>query len=510
MTGDAASELLASLAALAPEVLIVVADADGRILEMNETARLGVGGRGTAGLVLSDLFARGDAPKIAALLEGPPGRSGPRLVNFVDAAGDPFTVRAVVETSAGGLVLAGVRIVEDEGRLGNELVRLNNELVAADRESARRGRELERALAELRRHRDALEELVAERSAELVRANAELARAARLKDEFLASVSHELRTPLAAILGMATLLRDGAHGDLPPEALRDAEVIEASGRKLLGLVNDLLSVARIDAGKVTARRRPCRLADVGAAATRGIGRAAAEKDLAVSLSVDPPELVVETDEDLLAQLLGCLLDNAVKFTPDGGRIGVEIVGDRAAGAARIAVRDTGIGIAPGNLDRLFETFVQLDGRTERSYGGTGLGLALVRRLAALLVGTMEVTSEAGKGSRFTLSLPWEAPAGAAVAAVLPRAGRANEAAPTAAAEPAAAGTRDVLRDRVPADLREPLRAAVLRADLEEIAELVRRLEERDAAVARLVRELSDRFDYEALLAGLGEGTGPAS
>ncbi|MBK8594716.1 MAG: PAS domain-containing sensor histidine kinase [Holophagales bacterium] len=339
-------------------------------------------------------------------------------------------------------------------------------------------------------------------------ANLELARAARMKDEFLASMSHELRTPLGAVLGMATLLKEQVHGPLPPESLRQVEVIRTSGEHLLGLLNDVLDVARIDAGRLEARLAPCFLSEVGEACLRRIGRAAAEKGLEVALVVDPPGLVVETDGPLLSKLLGGLLSNAVKFTPSGGRIGLELTRDEAAGVARIVVRDTGIGISPENLGKLFETFTQLDGRTERLYGGTGLGLALVRRLARLLGGTISVQSELDRGTRFLLTLPCR-PGGSeaeAEAGPLPVPGAPST---PGSFDPRPAAGAD-LSGRLPEGLRSALGSAIRQADLEQVDELTRKLVEEDPETARFVLRLARDFEYERLLALLGTpgGFGP--
>ena len=263
---------------------------------------------------------------------------------------------------------------------------------------------------------DVTKEVLAEESlhqsvARTEAANTELARATRIKDEFLATMSHELRTPLGAVLTMSSLLQEQAHGPLPAESLRQARVIEESGNYLLGLINDIIDVARIDAGKIEAEVDSCRLADVGQKAASAIQQSAGVKGLSVSLSVDPPDVTVLTDHRRLVQLLLTLLSNAVKFTPEGGGIGVEIAGDEAAGIVRIAVWDTGIGIAPEDLDKIFQPFVQLDARINRAYGGTGLGLALVERLARLIRATVAVESEAGRGCRFTVAIPWQPTAG---------------------------------------------------------------------------------------------------
>lgn len=347
--------------------------------------------------------------------------------------------------------------------------------------------------------REAEDELRAARD-RLASANVELAKAARMKDEFLASLSHEMRTPLTAIVGTAEHLCAQPDGALSPDARRHVESIGTSGRRLQELVDEILDVARLDAGRVRAESERILAADVVAGAARKLRAAAAEKGQELVVAVEPDGLVLSTDAARLAQLLGCLLSNAVKFTPPGGRIEVTASGDEDAGVARISVRDTGIGIAAEDVGRLFSSFVQLDGRTERAYGGVGLGLALVKRLTELLGGTIAVESTPGAGTCFTLTLPWteRAVASAPGAPRTPPSGTR----PTPRPAPEAGLAR-----RVPADLRAALHAAVERADAEEIESLAGRLAERDAEAARLVRELAGQFEYESLLRELEPNAG---
>lgn len=331
---------------------------------------------------------------------------------------------------------------------------------------------------------------------ELAAANVELVRASRLKDEFVASLSHELRTPLGAILGMAAAIQEQPAVDV----VHRANVIETSAHHLLGLINDVIDVARIDAGKVEPDLAPVSGSEVGQTVVQRFREPAAARKLRLSLSVEPPGLVLDTDARLLVQLLRCLVDNAVKFTGPGGAIGLEMRGDQAAGLVRATVWDTGIGIVGEHLDRLFESFVQLDGRKERSYGGLGLGLALSQRLARLLGASLQVTSEPGAGSRFTVVLPWASR-------------RQLRPAPGAAPHPSGRGPdegegRGPLCARVPDSLRRALVVAVERADAEEIAAAVRRLVEADPEAGRIVQQMVDRFDYEELLRlCAAEGTG---
>jgi signal transduction histidine kinase/DNA-binding response OmpR family regulator len=237
----------------------------------------------------------------------------------------------------------------------------------------------------------------------------ELTQAARLKDEFLTSVSHELRTPLNAILGQSEALREQVYGLLNEKQLDSLQSIEESGQHLLSLINDILDVAKIEAGKFKLEIGPVSVESVCRASLRLIQRQAYQKQIKVNSTFDSAVTMLQTDERRLKQILLNLLSNAVKFTPSGGAIGLNVVGDVEQEAVRFTVWDTGIGIAQEDMGRLFDPCVQLDSGLSRQYTGTGLGLALVYRMVELHGGSVSVESEVGKGSRFTVSLPWHRP-----------------------------------------------------------------------------------------------------
>jgi PAS domain S-box-containing protein len=258
------------------------------------------------------------------------------------------------------------------------------------------------ALAE---ERNLLASRVAERTANLSQANAELARANRLKDEFLSNMSHELRTPLNAILNLSESLQEGVYGDINNQQNETLRIIGESGQHLLELINDILDLSKIEAGKLQLLLTTTNIETVCQATIRMTREPAIKKNLRMALEIGPdmPDLIV--DERRLKQILVNLLSNAVKFTPDGGKIGLEVVHDAAAEAVRFTVWDTGIGIAPDQLPSLFKPFVQLDSALSRQYSGSGLGLALVQRLVELHGGSFGVESEPGRGSRFFFTLP---------------------------------------------------------------------------------------------------------
>ena len=268
------------------------------------------------------------------------------------------------------------------------------------------GRQAEDALRE---ERALLAQRVEERTVELSAANAELARAARLKDEFLASMSHELRTPLTGILGLSEALQLQVYGPHNEKQLKALRSIEESGQHLLNLINDILDLSKIEAGKVELQIGAVAVAEVCQASLRMIKEIAQKKKLKVSFNLDMLVTTAQADSRRLKQMLVNLLSNAVKFTPEEGSVGLEVEGDAAHKTVRFIVWDTGIGIAPEDMPRLFRPFVQLDARLAREYSGTGLGLSLVQRMADMHGGSVTVESEPGKGSRFTITLPWAGP-----------------------------------------------------------------------------------------------------
>jgi signal transduction histidine kinase len=217
-------------------------------------------------------------------------------------------------------------------------------------------------------------------------------------------MTHELRTPLNAIVSLSRLLIDRVDGDLAPEQERQVSLIFRSATSLGEMVNDLLDLAKIEAGKTDLHVTPFRVADI-LAALRGMFRPLVINGL-VTLRIDEPEAgldVMQSDERKLAQILRNLLSNAIKFTEQG-----EVRVRAAPGpddTVVFTIRDSGIGIAPEHLEKIFADYSQIDGAVQRRVRGTGLGLPLTRKLAGLLGGTVEVLSETGVGSTFVVTLP---------------------------------------------------------------------------------------------------------
>ena len=242
-----------------------------------------------------------------------------------------------------------------------------------------------------------------EQARTLQRANELLERACRAKDEFLAVVGHELRTPLNAILGLTESLDEDVYGELSAEQRGAICRIHMSGHRLLTLIERVLVLSQMEAGTLALERAPVGVEEVCQASVRAVRVFAEEKNIAVAVEVRAERVVA--DPRKLQRLLVELLSNAVKFTPAGGRVVLEAADDPEAMMFRFTVRDTGIGIAPPDIGRLFRPFVQLDSQLSRNHEGAGLGLAVARGLARLHDGDIHVEAEIGKGSRFIVTLP---------------------------------------------------------------------------------------------------------
>ena len=234
--------------------------------------------------------------------------------------------------------------------------------------------------------------------------NDELQRANQAKDRFLASMSHELRTPLNGIIGFAEFLSDGKPGPVNPRQKEYLEDILSSGRHLLHLINDMLDLVKVQAGKVELNPERFPVSEAIAEVCAGVRPLAEGKRVEMAVEVVPGLDAVTLDRQRFKQILYNLLSNALKFTEDGGHVAVTAA---LAGSDRfrLVVSDDGIGIRKEDIKRLFTEFEQLDAGTARRFGGTGLGLALTRELVSLHGGVIDVESESGMGSTFTVVLP---------------------------------------------------------------------------------------------------------
>ncbi|HEX8760225.1 MAG TPA: HAMP domain-containing protein, partial [Pseudonocardiaceae bacterium] len=287
----------------------------------------------------------------------------------------------------------------------HELQKSNTELAEKAALLATRNRDIEIKNAEIELARQELEERAGQ-----------LAAASRYKSDFMANMSHELRTPLNSALVLAKLLADNLEGNLSPKQVEFAKTIYSAGSDLLQLINDILDLAKVEAGRMYPVLSDVTMTAVVNYVTTLCEPLAMEKALQFTVELDPAlPPILHTDEQRLQQVLRNLMSNALKFTDEGGvqlRIrlasAAEVTSDALrAASARVAfeVADTGIGIAADKLSMIFEAFRQADGTTSRRYGGTGLGLSISRQLTELLGGELAVRSEPGKGSVFTLYLP---------------------------------------------------------------------------------------------------------
>ncbi|MFZ3063632.1 MAG: MASE3 domain-containing protein [Actinomycetota bacterium] len=263
--------------------------------------------------------------------------------------------------------------------------------------------QLFKAQEELKRSHANLEKLVEGRTWDLREANIRLAEISQAKSEFLASMSHELRTPLNSIIGFADLLLEGVPKKLDAAQREYIGYISESSKHLLNLINDVLDLSKVEAGKMEVELSEFSLDDLVRSSLIMVSERAKKHGIDLSVDLGRSDHIVRADVRKLKQIMVNLLSNAVKFTPDGGRVGVEAKRD-SDGGLEITVWDTGIGIAPKDQEKIFDEFQQV-----RKHGpegdGTGLGLMLTRKMVELHRGKIQVESQPGKGSRFTFTLP---------------------------------------------------------------------------------------------------------
>ncbi|HET7400600.1 MAG TPA: HAMP domain-containing sensor histidine kinase, partial [Usitatibacter sp.] len=385
----------------------LVCDADGVVAWCDERCRRALAIE--PGAALTALAAPGTRPKLVALFEQGAAHEVRDWEVSLIVHGVPATIGFSARPHEAGIVLVGrlapeayLRAIDQLSDSMQEVLTLNREVVAQKRELQKRHDEA------LRLHRELSEahQGVLGMHRELEDRAAQLAEAAELKSRIVANVSHEFRTPLHAIQGLTRLLLDGLDGPLTPEQAKQIGFIRASAEELIQFVDDFLDLSRAEAGKAAVRVEKFELADL-VAALRGMLRPLLPRDSEVALVFEEPAAAsLETDRTKVAQIVRNLVSNALKFTLHGE---VRVTFGVVDGVLEVRVADTGIGIAPEHLDRIFEEFGQVESAPPTRVKGTGLGLSLSRRLAELLGGEIEVESQPGRGSTFTLRVPPQHP-----------------------------------------------------------------------------------------------------
>ena len=381
-------------------VPIFVTDRQSNVVLMNaEAERLLEGRRGVPGSPprLHDIQA--NAARLAGFLSEfflQPRLRRERRLSMIDPdGGHEFPVSALStkildehdQPTAAVTVLHDLTQEVENRHLAQELRRLNVELEG-------------RVAAAIRE--------LADRNMELEAQRAELARASRMKSEFLATMSHELRTPINAILGHNSLLREGLFGELTEKQADSLGRMRRAAEHLLSLINDILDLSRVEAGKISLNPAEIELPVFIRKLSESVRPMVEEKDLDYVIEVDPAAPTVCTDETRLRQVLLNLLSNAIKFT-NAGSVTIRAAGTVTGHAVRIDVIDTGVGIDEGHYETIFEEFTQIDQSETRSHGGTGLGLAISRKLVGLMGGILSVSSNMTVGTTFSVELPLRSP-----------------------------------------------------------------------------------------------------
>jgi signal transduction histidine kinase len=373
---------------------IVVTDASGETSLMNEPAERLFTMPQAASAVEQRLVQANDAhfsSFIAGMLVSADRRRVGEIALIEARTGEAMPVEAI----------AG-KILSDHGELTAVVTILHDRREAL--EKAKLYEQLKQASDELERKIQAATADIAHQNELLRRQAIELEQASQLKSQFLANMSHEFRTPLNAMLGYTSMLLQGVAGPLEPPAKRQLGRIESNGRHLLTIINEILDISRIEAGRMPLQISTFRIPDLVGEVKAELEPIIMRSKLAVTLDISKDLRPIASDRQKVKQILLNLLSNALKFTHEGS----VTIGARRHPQDRtlmLSVCDTGIGIAPPDQLRIFEDFRQLDNSPTRAYGGTGLGLSICRRLAQMLGGRISVQSRVGSGSTFTLTLP---------------------------------------------------------------------------------------------------------
>ena len=323
-------------------------------------------------------------------------RSGEQRYRGEIQLADPLTGRPLPVEALAGTILS------EQGEL-MWVVTILHDLTEA-LEKARLYEQLKQASEELERKVQEATGELAEQNELLRRQHIELEQASALKSQFLANMSHEFRTPLNAILGYTHMLLNGVSGQVTEPQRKSLSRIDSNSRHLLALINDILDITRIEAGRMPLNVTTFAVGDLLREVITELEPIIRRSNLAVTSKIRAPLPSLRSDRQKVKQIVLNLLSNALKFTP-AGSVTITATYDGRAKQVAIAVRDTGIGIAPPDQAKVFEDFRQLDSSPARGYGGTGLGLSICRRLSQMLGGTIDLVSAPGDGSTFTLRLP---------------------------------------------------------------------------------------------------------
>ncbi len=298
---------------------------------------------------------------------------------------------------------------QEEMRVTNEELLTKTEMLQASEEELKvQQEELRTINTELEEKANLMEEknrTIEEARLDVSRKVEELEITGRYKSEFLANMSHELRTPLNSILVLARILKDNKAENLSADQIKYASVIFNAGNDLLTLINDILDLAKIESGKMELQNERTSVDGILSDTEMLFHEVASNKQIKFTRFAENVPQFILADKMRVEQVIKNLLSNAFKFTPAGGTVTLSALPGKAAGTIAFSVKDSGIGIPPEKQKLIFEAFQQADGSTSRQYGGTGLGLSISRELAMLLGGSLSLTSEAGIGSEFTITIP---------------------------------------------------------------------------------------------------------
>ncbi len=304
----------------------------------------------------------------------------------------------------------GLKTLINNALREQELLIRNRRLVEGLQQSNKLFSEANEKLQNEINERKRMEQEIQNMNEQLEAQNKELEKASRAKSDFLARMSHELRTPLNVIMGFAELMLDQVPGEINEEQRQCLDDMLTSSRDLLALINEVLDLAKVEAGKVELRLRNIALAEVVDSVTSAMMAVLSQRKQSLDVDLDEGLPLVRADEARLRQVFFNLLSNASKFTPDGGKL--RIGASRKDGWCQVSVSDNGIGIKEEDLKQIFEPFYQADTSMTRERKGTGLGLSLVKEIVEMHSGQIWVESEFGKGSRFIFTLPLVAAEGA--------------------------------------------------------------------------------------------------